>query len=230
MARLDLGEGPGDHRPPPATFGGREVKSSGYGVTHPRRFLGQPIKVGTPVRAGARVKRGPGVQHEYPMSCGPLIDFQKKNAMKRNLHKGPILRMEYSPDGAHLLTCGADPLMGDPLSSLEVTNTALWDAVGALTKVAPHAAVLGGGGYNPWTVARCWTGLWGRLAGYQIPDALPEESGKLLESLDCDLVDDEDEMQPHWTTTLADPRNDGTLRDRFREIAAAVLAPEEEVA
>ncbi len=108
MARLDLGEGPGDHRPPPATFGGREVKSSGYGVTHPRRFLGQPIKVGTPVRAGARVKRGPSMQHEYPMSCGPLIDFQKKNAMKRNLHKGPILRMEYSPDGAHLLTCGAD--------------------------------------------------------------------------------------------------------------------------
>ena len=108
MARLDLGEGPGDHRPPPATFGGRKVKSSGYGVTHPRRFLGQPVKVGKPVRAGARVKRSPGVLHEYPMSCGPLIEFQEKNTMKRKLHKGPVMRMEYSPDGAHLLTCGAD--------------------------------------------------------------------------------------------------------------------------
>ena len=108
MALLDLGDGPGDHRPPPATFGGRKVKSSGYGMTHPRRFLGQPVKGGKPVRAGARAKRGPGMQHEYPMQCGPLIEFQEKNATRRKLHKGPIMRMEYSPDGAHLLTCGAD--------------------------------------------------------------------------------------------------------------------------
>ena len=52
-SRLDLGEGPGDHRPPPATFGGRKVNSSGYSVTHPRRFLGQSAKVGRPVKSGA---------------------------------------------------------------------------------------------------------------------------------------------------------------------------------
>ncbi|MDA3889677.1 MAG: acetoin utilization protein AcuC [Allgaiera sp.] len=140
----------------------------------------------------------------------------------------PLAR-NFAPQ-AVVITCGADPLAGDPLSSLELSNTALWDAVIALTQVAPHTAVLGGGGYNPWTVARCWTGLWGRLAGYKIPTELPAESRALLEALDCDLVDDEDDMQPGWTTTLADPRNDGMIRERFREIAEAVLAPEEEVA
>lgn len=126
---------------------------------------------------------------------------------------------------AVVITCGADPLLGDPLSSLELSNTALWDAVVALTKVAPATAVLGGGGYNPWTVARLWTGLWGRLAGYDTDIDLPATSRALLESLDCDLVDDEDDMQPGWTTTLADARNDGMIRERFREIAEAVMAP-----
>ncbi|WP_127901116.1 acetoin utilization protein AcuC [Solirhodobacter olei] len=134
------------------------------------------------------------------------------------------LAQGFAPE-AVVITCGADPLAGDPLSSLELSNVALWDAVVALARIAPSTVVLGGGGYNPWTVARCWTGLWGRLAGYEIPAALPGESRRLLESFDCDLVDEEDRL-PRWTTTLADPRNDGPVRERFHEIAEAVLAPE----
>jgi acetoin utilization protein AcuC len=115
--------------------------------------------------------------------------------------------------------------MGDPLSSLELSNSCLWDAVMALTETVPACVVLGGGGYNPWTVARCWTGLWGRIAGKAMPEKLPAESVAYLESLECDLVDDEDDMQPWWTTTLVDPRNDGPVRREFGEIAEAVLAP-----
>ncbi|MFC2969647.1 acetoin utilization protein AcuC [Acidimangrovimonas pyrenivorans] len=135
----------------------------------------------------------------------------------------PLAR-RFAPQ-AVVVTCGADPLDGDPLSSLALSNSCLWDAVMALTELAPATVVLGGGGYNPWTVARCWTGLWGRIAGYDMPGELPPESRALLEALDCDLVDDEDEMRPEWTATLADPRNDGMIRERFHEIAEAVLAP-----
>ncbi len=129
----------------------------------------------------------------------------------------------FAPD-AVVITCGADPLDGDPLSSLALSNTCLWDAVMALTKVAPAAVVLGGGGYNPWTVARCWTGLWGRIAGYEIPDRLPEAATRYLEGLSCDLVD-EDERDPAWLTTLADAPKAGPVRPEFRRIAAAVMAP-----
>ena len=42
------------------------------------------------------------------MACRPLEEFQEKNEMKQKLHKGPISRLEYSHDGAHFFTCGAD--------------------------------------------------------------------------------------------------------------------------
>lgn len=126
---------------------------------------------------------------------------------------------------ALVITCGADALLGDPLSSLALSNSCLWDAVMALTKIAPASVVLGGGGYNPWTVARCWTGLWGRIADKVMPDILPAETVAYLKSLECDLVDDEEDMQPFWTQTLVDPRNTGPVRESFRQIVSAVLRP-----
>lgn len=129
----------------------------------------------------------------------------------------------FAPE-AVVITCGGDALRGDPLSSLALSNTCVWDAVMALVALSPSTVVLGGGGYNPWTVARLWAGLWGRIAGHAIPDSLPEASQALLRGLNCDLVD-EDDMRPEWTVTLADPRHDGPVRPRFAELVAAVLAP-----
>jgi acetoin utilization protein AcuC len=126
---------------------------------------------------------------------------------------------------AVVITCGADALAGDPLSSLALSNTCLWDAVMALTKIAPASVVLGGGGYNPWTVARCWAGLWGRIAGHDIPEALPKAASRYLETLDCDLVDEE-ERDPAWMTTLADLPNTGQVRPEFHHIVAAIMAPQ----
>ena len=71
--------------------------------------------------------------------------------------------------------------------------------------------VLGGGGYNPWTVARYWTGLWGRLSGRVIPQALPPQARAILAPLACDLVDEED-FDPAWLDTLADRPNQGPVR------------------
>lgn len=118
---------------------------------------------------------------------------------------------------AVVITCGADALAGDPLSAMQLSNVALWSAVERLVATAPAAVVLGGGGYNPWTVARYWTGLWGRLSGRSIPDTLPAGARAILAALECDLVDDED-RQPEWLTTLADQRNDGPVRPAVQSI------------
>ena len=125
---------------------------------------------------------------------------------------------------AVVVTCGADGLAGDPLSAMRLSNVALWRAVETVIGLAPRAVVLGGGGYNPWTLARCWAGLWGRLAGFAIPERLPEVSRARLAALDCDLVDDE-ERDPAWLTTLADPPNPGPIRDEIRRIARVTRAP-----
>ena len=133
----------------------------------------------------------------------------------------PLAR-DFAPD-AVVITCGADALAGDPLSSLNLSNGCLWDAVMALVDLTPSTVVLGGGGYNPWTVARLWAGLWGKLAGHELPDVLPDDAQTYLRGLTCDLVD-EDDMRPEWTRSLIDPPNVGPVRQRFHEIAAAVLA------
>ena len=123
----------------------------------------------------------------------------------------------FAPD-AVVITCGTDALAGDPLSRMGLGNVALWDAVLAVTGLAAPAVVLGGGGYNPWTLARCWTGLWGLLSGRSVPGSLPPAAQAVLEGLDCDLVEDED-RKPSWFTTLADEPHVGPVREAVRELA-----------
>jgi acetoin utilization protein AcuC len=120
---------------------------------------------------------------------------------------------------AVVITCGTDALQGDPLSHLALSNVALWNAVDRLVRLGGPAVVLGGGGYNPWTLARCWTGLWGRLSGRDIPATLPPVARRILANLHCDLVDDED-VRPDWLTTMADSPNVGTVRKDVRDLVA----------
>jgi acetoin utilization protein AcuC len=123
---------------------------------------------------------------------------------------------------ALVITCGADALDGDPLSRLSLSNTGLWTAVEYLVQACERAVVLGGGGYNPWTVVRCWSGLWGRLNGLTLPETLPEPAQDFLRTFECDLID-ADEVPAEWITRLADPWNDGPLRPEVCRLPGLVL-------
>ena len=147
---------------------------------------------------GAAEDAGGGRSHNLPVPRG-FGDRDLESLMQRTVL--PVAR-RIAPR-AMVLTCGADALAGDPLSSMALSNVALWSAVERLVALAPSAVVLGGGGYNPWTVARYWTGLWGRLSGRRIPARLPAGARAILAALDCDLVDEED-MRDEWLDTLAD--------------------------
>ena len=124
---------------------------------------------------------------------------------------------------ALVVTCGADALDGDPLSSMRLSNVALWSAVKRIAGLAPAVVVLGGGGYNPWTVARYWSGLWGILSGKVIPSELPADALAILGAMRCELIDDED-IRPEWLTTLADRPDRGAVRDEIRLLASRALA------
>lgn len=119
---------------------------------------------------------------------------------------------------AVVVTCGADALAGDPLSSMALSNVALWAAVERLCALAPATVVLGGGGYNPWTVARYWAGLWGRISRRVVPDLLPEEAKSVLAPLACDLIDEED-VRREWRERLADAPNPGPVREEIHALA-----------
>ncbi|NNC36441.1 MAG: acetoin utilization protein AcuC [Hyphomonadaceae bacterium] len=128
---------------------------------------------------------------------------------------------QYQPE-AVVITCGADGLKDDPLSKMELSNVMLWQAVSQLQDVSPSCVVLGGGGYNPWTTVRCWTGLWARLAGFEIPEQLPENAQAILAKFDSDLIDEED-RDPAWITTLADQKNVGSIRDEIKVRIAQIV-------
>jgi acetoin utilization protein AcuC len=132
------------------------------------------------------------------------------------------LAEEVNPE-AIVITCGGDALAGDPLTTMALTNVALWQVVEELVSLAPSAVVLGGGGYNPWTLTRYWTGLWGVLAGRTLPRILPPAATRVLKGLRCDLID-EDEVRPGWLTTLADEPRKGTVREAIENLRDEVLA------
>ncbi|MGE5089587.1 MAG: acetoin utilization protein AcuC [Candidatus Levyibacteriota bacterium] len=124
---------------------------------------------------------------------------------------------------AVVLTCGGDALADDPLTRMALTNVALWNGIERIVALAPHAVVLGGGGYNPWTLTRYWTGLWGRLSGRTIPQSLPPAASEILARLHCDLIDDED-VRPQWLTTLADAQATTPVRAEVLALRDEALA------
>jgi len=61
--------------------------------------------------------------------------------------------------------------------------------------------------------------LWGRLSGRQIPSQLPADAQRVLRSLHCDLVDDED-VEAAWFAGLADAPRPGPVRDEVKSLAS----------
>ena len=120
-----------------------------------------------------------------------------------------------------VLCCGADCLAGDPLSGMALSNVSLWRAVDILLALGVPTVVLGGGGYNPWTLTRYWAGLWATLAGETIPGALPEAAREMLRNMECDLVDDED-RDPSWLTSMADTPYSAPVRDSIKSLAMSL--------
>jgi acetoin utilization protein AcuC len=102
----------------------------------------------------------------------------------------PRVLEAFAPDVV-VLQAGTDILAPDPLSKFRVSNVLFWEIVQRIVDESPRLLVLGGGGYHPIALARCWTGLWGILSGRQLARELPESGCALLEQVDWEL-DDED--------------------------------------
>ena len=121
----------------------------------------------------------------------------------------PLLQ-RFAPQ-AIVVQSGCDALADDPMTRLALSNRALWRAVAAMMPLAPRLLVLGGGGYNPWAVGRCWAGIWATLNGFAIPDRLPEPAVAVLRAV---RWNHRLGRQPpvRWTTTLADPPRQGPVR------------------
>ena len=127
----------------------------------------------------------------------------------------------FKPDVV-VLQAGADALTEDPLSRLCLSNNAHRAVLRELLPLSPRMLLLGGGGYNPWSVARCWAGLWAELSGQDIPDRLPDAASAVLRALSWGGGGRATPTEA-MLTTLADPPRTGPVRQEVIE-RLAVLA------
>lgn len=169
-------------------------------------------------RTGAAADRGGGSVRNLPVPPG-FNDSELGFLMDTIVL--PLAR-GMAPD-AVVLQCGCDGLADDPMSGLALSNGALWRTVAAFIGMAPRLLVLGGGGYNPWSVARCWSGVWATLNGIPIPGRVAGEAKALLRSLVWNRRRSEPRPE-HWFTTLADPPNPGPVRPEVERLAALAAA------
>jgi acetoin utilization protein AcuC len=119
---------------------------------------------------------------------------------------------------AIMLQAGADALEEDPLAKLSLSNNAHLAVAAALLPLAPRLVVLGGGGYNPFTVGRCWAGIWATLNGQPIPPVLPPSAEAVLRGLRYNRAAGRNPPE-HWFTTLRDTPRPGPVRDDIRRLA-----------
>lgn len=127
---------------------------------------------------------------------------------------------------AIVIQCGADAVEEDPLSHLTLSNNAHWSIVAALMPHAPRLLVLGGGGYNPWSVGRLWTGVWAILNGHDVPDRLNGDAEAVLRELSFPGNSRGRNPPDHWFTTLRDEARPGPIRPEIRRRVDALLARE----
>jgi acetoin utilization protein AcuC len=118
---------------------------------------------------------------------------------------------------AILLQAGADGLEEDPLAKLSLSNNTHRAVVQAVMGLAPRLVVVGGGGYNPWTVGRCWALIWGTLNNLPIPDRLPLGAEAVLRALRFDRAAGRNPPE-HWFSTLLDTPRDGPVRDEIQQL------------
>ena len=123
---------------------------------------------------------------------------------------------------AIFLQAGADGLEEDPLARLSLSNNAHWAVVRAIRDLAPRLVVVGGGGYNPYTVGRCWAGIWAMLNGLPVPERTTPAAEAVLRGLAYNRAAGRD-PPPHWFATLRDAPREGPVRDAVKQLAEQAM-------
>ncbi|MEJ2686354.1 MAG: acetoin utilization protein AcuC [Gammaproteobacteria bacterium] len=178
-------------------------------------------------------------RYAYPFEGGAVSDRGgADNAVNvplpRGTHDGeyrlafhrlwPAVMEAFRPEVV-VVQAGTDMLLPDPLGKFDISTQwflALVEQV--LTDCpshedgTPRLLVLGGGGYHPLTLARCWTGVWALLSGRELPGAIPPDGQALLRAVDWDQDEDEDYFESLFVSRY-DPVIGGEIRP---EIPATV--------
>ncbi len=170
-------------------------------------------------RTGAVTDRGVGQVFNLPLPSGTGDDAM---ALARDEVILPAVA-SFRPD-AIVLQCGADALLEDPQSRLAMSGHAHLGVLRGLAPLSPRFLVLGGGGYNPWSVGRLWTAIWGVVSGQEMPEELPDQAQAVLRGLTWNGQRRVKTPPETWLTTLLDAPRPGEIPDVLRDRVVAQQA------
>ena len=168
-------------------------------------------------RTGPAHDRAGGMARNFPVPAG----YNDTEAAWLLRHALMPLIAAHRPQ-AILVQAGADALEEDPLARLSLSNNAYWDTIAAVRGMAPRLVVVGGGGYNPYTVGRCWAGIWATLNDFPIPDRTTPAAERILRALVYNRAAGRN-PPAHWFTALRDAPREGPLRDDIKRLAEQAL-------
>ena len=175
---------------------------------------------------------GGGIDDTGPL--GNAVNLPLPQGMHDNEYRYAFERvwpavLEASRPEAVVLQAGTDILAPDPLGKFRISTQLFLEVVASVLADAPthsdgtpRLLVLGGGGYHPLVLARCWTGVWGLLSGRDLPATIPAAGEALLRAVDWDLDEDEDYFEGLFTRRL-DPAQPGEVRGDLRERVEQLL-------
>jgi acetoin utilization protein AcuC len=166
---------------------------------------------------GTADDRAGGSAHNIPVPRG-LNDSEHRLVMQEAVL--PLIAARRPQ--AILVQSGADSLEEDPLARLSLSNNAYFAAIEAVRRMAPRLVVVGGGGYNPYAVGRCWAGIWAMLNGHPIPERTTQAGEAVLRALRYNRAAGRSPPE-HWFTTLRDAPREGPVREEIRRLIDMVL-------
>ena len=187
-----------------------------------KRWPAQRLEAGADPRgSGLAADRAGGAARNFPVPAG-LNDSEMRVLISEAVL--PLLRA-HQPQ-AIFLQCGADALEEDPLSRLGLSNNAHVEIAARLRDIAGvlriPLIVSGGGGYNPFSVGRCWACVWATLNRIAIAEVATPAAEAVLRRLHYPRAAGRN-PPAHWFTTLRDPPREGPVRDSVRHLAALAL-------
>ena len=168
-------------------------------------------------RTGAASDRAGGQARNLPVPEG-FNDTE----LRTLLHGAILPLIDAARPQAIFLQCGADALEEDPLSRLALSNNAHWEVVDAIRHRAPRVLVTGGGGYNPFTTARCWAGVWAVLNSIAIPPRTTPSADAVLRGLTYNRAAGRNPPDA-WFTTLRDAQREGMVRPAITRLTDQTL-------
>ncbi|MHB1951384.1 MAG: acetoin utilization protein AcuC [Acidiferrobacteraceae bacterium] len=116
----------------------------------------------------------------------------------------PRVLQQFRPDVV-VVQAGTDALAGDPLGRFRLSTDEFLRVVARVAADAERLLVIGGGGYHPLLLARCWAGVWGILSGRALPVAIPPEGERVLRAVNWDQDEDTPGFERYFTSRLDEP-------------------------